>query len=246
MNDKNVEIKRYDSRAAKELQKDAINYFNKIISYMNTPYEIYNKFLLDIPNDSKILEIGAGMGENTENLLEQSSNIFATDISSKSVELMNKRFIKFKRFNGLVADMEKLPFEDGSFDFVCCAGSLSYGDNKIVMNEIYRVLNNQGSFIAVDSLNNNIIYKFNRFIHYLRGNRSKNTLKRMPDLNLIRDYQAKFGSIKVKFYGSLTWLFPILRLFMKDSKLKNFSDKFDKYFNIKASAFKFVMKVTKL
>ena len=87
MNDKNVEIKRYDSRAAKELQKDAIDYFNKIISYMNTPYEIYNKFLLDIPNDSKILEIGAGMGENTENLLEQNSNIFATDISSKSVVL---------------------------------------------------------------------------------------------------------------------------------------------------------------
>ena len=28
MNDKNVEIKRYDSRAAKEIQKDAINYFN--------------------------------------------------------------------------------------------------------------------------------------------------------------------------------------------------------------------------
>jgi ubiquinone/menaquinone biosynthesis C-methylase UbiE len=35
------------------------------------------------------------------------------------------------------------------------AGSLSYGDNDIVMNEIYRVLKLQGVFIAIDSLNNN-------------------------------------------------------------------------------------------
>jgi ubiquinone/menaquinone biosynthesis C-methylase UbiE len=51
--------------------------------------------------------------------------------------------------------MEKLPFADQSFDIIVSAGSLSYGDNDIVMNEIYRVLKLQGVFIAIDSLNNN-------------------------------------------------------------------------------------------
>jgi len=36
--------------------------------------------------------------------------------------------------------MEKIPFGEGVFDLVCCAGSLSYGDNLKVMNEIFRVL----------------------------------------------------------------------------------------------------------
>ena len=57
--------------------------------------------------------------------------------------------------------MESLPFKDKSFDIVACAGGLSYGDNKKVANEIYRVLKDNGSFICIDSLNENPFYKFN-------------------------------------------------------------------------------------
>jgi ubiquinone/menaquinone biosynthesis C-methylase UbiE len=45
--------------------------------------------------------------------------------------------------------MEKLPFADQSFDLIVSAGSLSYRDNDIVMNEIYRVLKLQGVFIRL-------------------------------------------------------------------------------------------------
>jgi hypothetical protein len=48
-----------------------------------------------------------------------------------------------KRFNNdklttKVADMEKLPFADQSFDLIVSAGSLSYGDNDKVLDEIYK------------------------------------------------------------------------------------------------------------
>ena len=69
--------------------------------------------------------------------------------------------------------MELLPFDNEIFDIVACAGGLSYGDNKLVLNEIYRVLKPKGMFICIDSLNENPIYKFNRYLHYLRGNRTK-------------------------------------------------------------------------
>jgi ubiquinone/menaquinone biosynthesis C-methylase UbiE len=46
---------------------------------------------------------------------------------------------------------------------IVSAGSLSYGDNDKVLDEIYRVLKNKGAFIAIDSLNNNPIYRLNRF-----------------------------------------------------------------------------------
>ena len=68
----------------------------------------------------------------------------STDISSKSIEVMRNKFSKYSNFSAEVADMEKLPFADESFDVVCSVGSLSYGDNTVVMNEIYRVLKSRG------------------------------------------------------------------------------------------------------
>ena len=244
--DKDEEISRYDSRALSILDEDELAFENNIKPYLMDPYESYNEFLRNIPPKSNILEIGAGMGENTEYLLKLGHNLVSTDISPKSVEVMNRRFIKYKNFKAKFADMEKLPFDSCFFDVVCSAGSLSYGDNIRVRDEIYRVLNTGGSFIAVDSLNNNLVYRFNRYIHYLLGNRSKSTLKRMPNLSLINDYKDKFGEAEVKYFGSLTWLFPFLNLFMNDTNLKIMSKKFDRKFSIKSSAFKFTMKTTKL
>ena len=71
--------------------------------------------------------------------------------------------------------MENLPYEKNTFDVVCCAGSLSYGNNLLVLNEINGVLKSDGYFISVDNLNENPIYKLNRYIHYIRGNRTLST-----------------------------------------------------------------------
>ena len=110
--------------------------------------------------------------------------------------------------------MEALPFSDNSFDVVTSAGSLSYGDNTIVMKEVFRVLKPDGIFVCVDSLNNNPIYRFNRWIHYLLGNRTRSTLLRMPTTKLIEAYRSLFGHVEVRFFGSIIWCIPLfVRLF---------------------------------
>ena len=174
-----------------------------------------------------------------------SFNVCATDISPKSVEAMNKKFTKYKNFSSKIADMEKLPFKNESFDIICSAGSLSYGDKNLVMNEIYRVLKLDGAVIFLDSLNNNPIYRFNRYLHYLKGNRSKNTIKRTPDMNLINQYIKKFGYGNVRYFGSITWTFPLLKLILSDSQISRFSDYIDFKINIKKSAFKIVLILSK-
>jgi ubiquinone/menaquinone biosynthesis C-methylase UbiE len=133
---------------------------------------------------SFVLEIGAGMGENTKFLLATEAKVCATDISEHSLSVIEKRFNNDK-LTTKVADMEKLPFAGQSFDIIVSAGSLSYGDNDKVLDEIYRVLKNKGAFIAIDSLNNNPIYRLNRYLHYLKGERSLSTIARMPDLKLL-------------------------------------------------------------
>ena len=246
MIDKDIEKIRYDKRAELLLNTDRIRHLEKSKKYLNTPYEHYFKVLKEQEScQSKLLEIGAGMGENTEPLVDMTYEVCATDISPKSVKLMNNVFYECANFSAEVADMEKLPFDDESFNVVCSAGSLSYGDNKMVMNEIYRVLKPGGMLVVVDSLNNNPIYQFNRYIKYLKGNRTKSTLVRMPTISLIDKYTQKFGHVEVKYFGAITWIFPLLNKVLNEKLMTDFFNWIDATFKIKSSAFKFVMKAVK-
>lgn len=239
MNDKKIELNRYDKRAQEIL--DNKNYEIKVPSYLNLAHNYYFNLFKKLNKKSKLLEIGSGTGDYTFKLIEMSFDVCATDLSEKSVEVMNKRYSQYKNFSSKIADMEKLPFDNESFDIICSAGSLSYGDSSIVMNEIYRVLKYNGIVIFVDSLNNNPIYKLNRYIHYLRNNRTKSTLKQTADINLINKYIKKFGEGDVKYFGSITWLFPLLKILLKDELICKLSNWVDRVFNIKYSAFKFVL-----
>ena len=245
MSDKKIELKRYDERAANVSDSESSVFSNTSPLYFQPPEKHYRMMLLDIFRGSKVLEIGAGMGENTQYLLESGSTVCATDISPNSVRLMQKRFALHEEFSAQVADMEALPFPDGSFDVVCSAGSLSYGDNYIVRNEIYRVLRPGGKLIAMDSLNHNPIYKFNRYIHFLRGRRSKSTLQRMPTQDLINCYTSQFGSSEVKYFGSLIWTCTLLKWIISEKKISIILNSADSLLNVKKSAFKFTMRVVK-
>jgi len=243
MKDKEIEILRYDNRA-KFVLKHGI-FFKKKPDYLNIPYKFYYNLFKEFNHKKNLLEIGSGIGENTYKLIQMKFNVCATDISSKSVEILNKRFSKFKNFSSKIADMERLPFASQSFDIVCSAGSLSYGDNYLVMKEIYRVLKPNGVVIVVDSLNNNPIYRFNRYLHFLNGNRSRSTLKRMPTVKLIDDYINMFGYGKANFFGSFVWLLPLLNFFFTENFVCKFSNSIDNFFNIKKLSFKFVLVLEK-
>jgi SAM-dependent methyltransferase len=137
--------------------------------------------------------------------------------------------------------MEALPFPSQHFDVVACAGGLSYGDNQKTLAEICRVLKHGGYFLAVDSLNHNPIYKFNRFLHYLRGNRTRGTLIRMPTLTLLDNYRRTIGTSEVRFFGTLSWLLMPISRFIGEDRAAVWSDRVDEILSVKRSAFKFVL-----
>ncbi|MFH1974980.1 MAG: class I SAM-dependent methyltransferase [Pseudomonadota bacterium] len=140
-----------------------------------------------------------------------------------------------------VADMESLPFENNSFDVVTCAGSLSYGEPDLVDAEVRRVLRSGGIFICVDSLNHNPIYRFNRWIHYRKGDRTKSTLLRMPTLDRIQSISRGFKNSEVRFFGAVSYLMPILARIIGQSHAAKVSDAIDRLVHVRRSAFKFVL-----
>ena len=241
--DKKLEIDNFNQHALQILNCKTTSK-KKIKDYINVPYQYYFLLLKKLKKN-KLLEIGAGTGENTHRLIKMNFNVCATDISPRSVEVMSQKYSKYKNFSSKVADIEKLPFKNESFDVICSAGSLSYGDNNRVMSEIYRVLKLGGAVVLVDSLNNSYIYRFNRYINYIKGNRSLSTLKRMPNVNLIDKYIKKFGYGKIKFFGSISWAFPLLKIVLSEKLITKFSNWVDQILKIKKSAFKFVLILNK-
>ena len=246
MNDKEIERHRYEDRAKYAMDNSNFNNTNNLTSPLRAPYDFYRKMINSYcTNDSFILEIGAGMGENTEFLLDIGARVCATDISHNSLSVIKSRVeseVNADRLTVKVADMEVLPFYDGLFDVVVSAGSLSYGDHNMVLNEIYRVLKPEGVFISVDSLNNNPIYRLNRYIHYLKGNRSLDVIKRTPDLRLLRKYDKKFSKSTVNFFGSISYLVPLMNKLFGEKISNKISVGADKLISpIKRSAFKFVL-----
>lgn len=246
-NDKSIERERYELRAHQQLSgiamiDDALLGSQTMPPYLQTPYILYEKIIIkSLQAGQCVLELGAGSGLHTLALLQTGAKVTASDISAKSLTLLKQRLQNaFCNLETKVADMESLPFDDSSFDVIACAGSLSYGEPDIVDAEIRRVLRPGGLLICVDSLNHNPVYRANRWLHYLRGIRSRSTLNRMPDLPRIKALGSGFSNVSVQYFGALSFAMPVFALFFGHSNAKKASDWIDQFIGVKHSAFKFV------
>jgi ubiquinone/menaquinone biosynthesis C-methylase UbiE len=250
-NDKKREQERYDSRAQKIIQISGttefkIDWYDVVPEIYREPYDWYVAQISScVSRESRVLEIGCGIGVFTGVLLRSASTVCATDISSSSLDVLRGRYSANGNLEIRVADMESLPFPDGSFDVVASAGSLSYGDNMLVMNEIHRVLRPGGCFVCVDSFNHNPIYRFNRWLHYLKGERTKSTLLRMPSMSTLQRYADKFSKIDVRYFGSISWMIGGLQRIFGTEAAMRLSKMADQVICVKKSAFKIVMVATK-
>jgi hypothetical protein len=67
----------------------------------------------------------------------------------------------------------------------------------------------------------------------------------MPNINLIEKYIRKFGYGKVKFFGSITWAFPLLKIVLSEKLITKLSNWVDQILKVRKSAFKFVLILNK-
>jgi len=249
---KEFEKKRYDQRAGiilSNLKKKNITCKSDSDSlpfFLYNQYKFYENLIIDNLNSGmNVLEIGSGTGEFSGTAISSGAFVTLTDISEKSLEAAKYRFRKMKNFKVVIADMESLPFKANTFNMVLSAGSLSYGNHEKVRKEIFKVLKPNGYFICIDSLDHNPIYKINRLIHYLKGERRWETISRIPKIKLIKDYQ-KFGLGKHYYFGSFIWLMKIIQKFLSGKNIIYLSKFLDRNFANHLTAFNFVMIVKKV
>lgn len=246
--DKQMEMARYDARAKAKLA-DRLELEERVLgsqtmpAYLRSPYLVYEAQLAQhLLPAHEVLELGAGAGLHTLALLRTRAHVVASDISPQSLELLRRKLDDGSgQLQTRVADMERTPFGDRSFDVITTAGSLSYGDPRLVDNEIRRLLRPGGALICVDSLNHNPVYRLNRWLHHRRGERSASTLARMPDLARIRALGRGFSHVDVHYFGTLSYAMPVLARFAGENNAWTLSDHIDRLVRARRSAFKFVL-----
>lgn len=109
--------------------------------------------VLDPKNENHILEIGMGNGFFVKDLLGMANNLKYTgvDFSPTMVEeasLLNKEFSDEKTASFELASIEKLPFEDNSFDCITTTNTLYFWPQpKENIKELVRVLKPNGKLL---------------------------------------------------------------------------------------------------
>lgn len=110
-----------------------------------------------IKSKSKILELGAGQGQDSRYFLVNGFDVVSSDISSEALKINREKIpSKYKEsINVIELDMTKdLPFSDNEFDIVYAHLSFHYFDSKTtkkILNEIYRVLKDEGLLIMLNN-----------------------------------------------------------------------------------------------
>ena len=97
----------------------------------------------------KVLEIGCGTGEFTKRIAQTGADITAVDISPDLLEIARETTPNVN-VSFLIQNVEKLDFEDGSFDVVIGSSILHHLNLNPAIKEVYRVLKREGGIVFTE------------------------------------------------------------------------------------------------
>ena len=94
-----------------------------------------------------VLEVGVGLGADHQSFAEAGASLSGIDLTERAVSHTQRRLKLLGHASNLqVADAERLPFQENSFDLVYSWGVLHHSPNtQAAINEVWRVLRPGGS-----------------------------------------------------------------------------------------------------
>ena len=106
---------------------------------------------LILTDNEKVLELGHGNAGHLTYLLDFAENISYTGLEISETmkieaENINQKYLSQAKFQ--LYDGNKIPLENESFDKIMTVNTIYFWENPVeFLNEIYRVLNEHGSFV---------------------------------------------------------------------------------------------------
>lgn len=143
---------------------------------------------IDFTGRDKILEVGCGVGAQTEILLNKYPSSHITGIELSEVQLNTaKTYVNSKfdtsRFSLNEMNAEEMMFEDNSFDAIYICWVLEHVKNpQKVIDECYRVLK-KGGVISISEVQNNSLF----FV---------------PESKVLSEYWNKYNTLQIEMGGN--------------------------------------------
>lgn len=105
--------------------------------------------LLQLRSTDRFLDVGCGEGFYTVALADKAKTTIGVDMSSSILNvLQNLQNFPAEKLKLVNSDVERLPFGDKSFDKILCSHVLEHVlDDRAVLNEIHRVLTDDGKAV---------------------------------------------------------------------------------------------------
>ena len=170
-----------------------------------------DSLLPSAPDGGKLLEIGCGTGHFSEHFAHKGFAVTGVDIAEPMVAVARQKNIPNGRFQ--VADAERLPFADETFDVAAAITVLEFvSDPARVVSEMVRCTRKPGGMLILGVLNRWSAYNQRRKHRTASLHASANLFS--PDE--LRDLLQPFGAATVRVAGfvprryTFIWLSPLL------------------------------------
>ena len=117
------------------MSKELVNYYNKFCEEKRlarkhgnvefvTSMKYIHKYLEQLPDEAKILDVGAGTGRYSVALAKEGYDVTAVELVKYNLGILKQKGSLVKAYQG---DARKLKrFSDDSFDFVAAARSITW------------------------------------------------------------------------------------------------------------------------
>ena len=202
LTEKNIREKKFHNKLQSKEAGRFENIFYKAIYNLN---QDFLKYLEIKAKGSEILDYGCGIGSSAEKVIQfDPKKITAIDISEVSINKAKSKARELKiDVEYKVDNCEKTKFKDNTFDIVYGTGILHHLQIDKCLDEIHRLLKNDGTLVFVEPLGTNpLINLYRKFTPNSRSEDEHPLMKR--DFEYIEN---KFGATKIKYYGFLTLIF---------------------------------------
>jgi len=120
-------------------------------------HRLWKKNLMNWMNptkNKKYLDVACGTGDLGKLFLDytdKNAEIISSDLNSKMIEKGKKRLSRYKNIKWVVAEAEKLPFKNDTFDFYTISFGLRNTKNlNKSLSEAYRVLKPGGRYLCLE------------------------------------------------------------------------------------------------
>ncbi len=150
----------------------------------------------------RVLDLGCGSGESAVYFAKKGAQVWACDISAKSVEITQK----LAAHHGVTVDAtvsaaEHLPYPDQTFDFVFANGVLHHVDIPPTLQEIKRILKPGGEGFFIEPLPYNPVINVYRVL----ASAVRTPDEKPLDSKDVAQIRAVFPSVEIRGF----WLFTL-------------------------------------